>query len=65
LSLEEQPAGGTQEPAMLMVEAARLARELAAVLTTAEALGAALLVEIEQYSLADKTVTEVSVKSRS
>jgi len=47
-----------------MVEATRLARELAAVLTTAEALGAALLVEIEHYSLADKTVTEVSVKSR-
>ena len=64
MSLAEHMSEVAQERAVLIVAATSLARELGAVLTQAEYLGARLKVEVEQYSLADRTVTEVLIRDR-
>jgi len=54
-----------QQRASLIVEATRLARELSAVLTEAEQLGTGIFLEVEHFSLDDKSVVEVRVRARS
>ena len=54
----------TQRRATLIVEATRLARELSTVLTEAEQLGARIVLEVEHFSLDDKSVVEVRGRTR-
>jgi len=53
-----------QRRASLIVDATRLARELSAVLTEAERVGAGIMLEVEHFSLDDKPVVEVRVRPR-